>query len=100
MTNPKRPIQVVRPGNPTPEQIAAEHYRAFSQQMQSLAQGFLYNMLHSAPIEAVGPGLVDKALQMAEHYMHTAGPAVKKAFDAQMALAAAEQEASEKAEKK
>jgi hypothetical protein len=92
MANQKKTFQVVRPGNAgqiSPEQIAAEHYRAFSQQMQSIAQGILYNMLHNAKPQtsAEGAALVDRALEMAEHYMHAAGPAVKVAFDRQMALA-------------
>ena len=92
MANQKKTFQVVRPGNAgqiSPEQIAAEHYRAFSQQMQSIAQGILYNMLHNAKPQtsAEGAALVDRSLEMAEHYMHAAGPAVKVAFDLQMALA-------------
>lgn len=92
MANQKKTFQVVRPGNAgqiSPEQIAAEHYRAFNQQMQSIAQGILYNMLHNAKPQtsAEGAALVDRALEMAEHYMHAAGPAVKVAFDRQMALA-------------
>lgn len=87
---------------PSPAQIAAEHYRAFSQQMQSIAQAILYNMLHGAA-DKVSPtqanAMVDLSLEMAEHYMHAAGPAVEKAFKEQMALAEAEAERKEQAEK-
>lgn len=99
MTNPKRNIQVVRPGNQpagqiSKEQIAAEHYRAYNQQMQSIAQAILYNMLHAFHPQTTpeGKALVDRALEMAEHYMHAAGPAVEKAFKEQMALAEAARE--------
>ena len=109
MTNPKRPIQVVRPGNQpagqiSKEQIAAEHYRAYNQQMQSIAQAILYNMLHAFHPQTTpeGKALVDRALEMAEHYMLNAGKAVEKAFEKQMALAEAEEakkkEEAEKAE--
>lgn len=104
MTKNQRPIQVVRPGKPagqiSKEQIAAEHYRAFSQQMQSIAQAILYNSLHTAAPKtaAEGAALVDLSLEMAEHYMHAAGPAVEKAFEKQMALA--EAEAKKKEEEK
>lgn len=107
MTKNQRPIQVVRPGYQpvgqiSKEQIAAEHYRAFSQQMQSIAQAILYNSLHTAAPQttADGAALVDLSLAMAEHYMHAAGPAVEKAFKEQMALAEAarEKEEAEKAE--
>lgn len=103
MTKNQRPIQVVRPGNQpagqiSKEQIAAEHYRAFSQQMQSIAQAILYNSLHNAAPQttADGAALVDLSLAMAEHYMHAAGPAVEKAFKEQMALAEAAREKEEK----
>lgn len=102
MTKNQRPIQVVRPGKPagqiSKEQIAAEHYRAFSQQMQSIAQAILYNSLHTAAPKtaAEGAALVDRSLAMAEHYMHAAGPAVEKAFKEQMALAEAAREKEEK----
>ena len=106
MTNPKRPLQVVRPGNQpagqiSKEQIAAEHYRAFSQQMQSIAQAILYNMLHAFHPQTTpeGKALVDRSLAMAEHYMHAAGPAVERAFKEQIALAEAEAKKREEAEK-
>ena len=104
MTKNQRPIQVVRPGKPagqiSKEQIAAEHYRAFSQQMQSIAQAILFNMLHGAADKdmssAQAKAMVDLSLEMAEHYMHAAGPAVEKAFKEQMALAEAAREKEEK----
>lgn len=100
--NKKPTIQVRpgKPGQPTPEQIAAEHYRAFSQQMQSIAQAIMYNSLHTrAPqTTASAVALVDRSLEMAAHYMHAAGPAVQKAFEKQMALAASGREAKEKGE--
>lgn len=100
----KKPTIQVRPGKtgqPTPEQIAAEHYRAFSQQMQSIAQAIMYNSLHTrAPqTTASAVALVDRSLEMAAHYMHAAGPAVKEAFEKQMALAEAEAKKKEEAEK-
>lgn len=104
MTNPKRPLQGVKPGNQpagqiSKEQIAAEHYRAYSQQMQSIAQAILYNMLHASyppRTTAEGKAFVDRSLEMAEHYMLNAGKAVEKAFEKQMALAEAEAEAKKK----
>ena len=103
MTNQKRPLQGVKPGNQpagqiSKEQIAAEHYRAYSQQMQSIAQAIMYNMLHAfyPQTTAEGKALVDRALEMAEHYMLNAGKAVEKAFEKQMALAEAEAEAKKK----
>lgn len=98
----KKPNIQVRPGKPagqiSKEQIAAEHYRAFSQQMQSIAQAILYNSLHSAAPKTAeeGAALVDRSLEMAEHYMHAAGPAVEKAFNEQMVLAEAAREKEEK----
>lgn len=104
MTNQKRPLQGVEPGNQpagqiSKEQIAAEHYRAYNQQMQSIAQAIMYNMLHALyppRTTAEGKALVDRALEMAEHYMLNAGKAVEKAFEKQMALAEAEAEAKKK----
>ena len=103
MTNPKRPLQGLKPGNQpagqiSKEQIAAEHYRAYNQQMQSIAQAIMYNMLHAfhPQTTAEGNALVDRALEMAEHYMLNAGKAVEKAFEKQMALAEAEAEAKKK----
>ena len=87
----------MKPGKParqiSKEQIAAEHYRAYNQQMQSIAQAIMYNMLHALyppRTTAEGKALVDRALEMAEHYMLNAGKAVEKAFEKQMALAEAE----------
>ena len=104
MTNQKRPLQGVKPGNHpagqiSKEQIAAEHYRAYNQQMQSIAQAIMYNMLHALyppRTTAEGKALVDRALEMAEYYMLNAGKAVEKAFEKQMALAEAEAEAKKK----
>lgn len=104
MTNSKRPLQGVKPGNQpagqiSKEQIAAEHYRAYSQQMQSIAQAIMYNMLHALyppRTTAEGKALVDRSLEMAEHYMLNAGKAVEKAFEKQMALAEAEAETKKK----
>lgn len=83
-----RPIQ-----KPSAAEIADAHFRAYSQQMQSIAQGILYNMLHGAA-DKVSPtqakATVDLALEMAAHYMQAAGPAVAAAFEKQMALAEAE----------
>lgn len=83
---------------PSPAQIAAEHYRAFSQQMQSIAQAILYNSLQTAAPQttAESAALVDRSLEMAAHYMHAAGPAVEQAFKEQMALAEAAREKEEK----
>ena len=102
MTNQKRPLQGVKPGNQpagqiSKEQIAAEHYRAYNQQMQSIAQAIMYNILHAfyPQTTAEGKALVDRSLEMAEHYMLNAGKAVEKAFEKQMALAEAEAEKAE-----
>lgn len=78
-----RPIQ-----KPSAAEIADAHFRAYSQQMQSIAQGILYNMLHGAADKVAAT--VDLALEMAAHYMQAAGPAVAAAFEKQMALAEAE----------
>ena len=77
---------------PSAAEIADAHFRAYSQQMQSIAKGILYNSLHcEAPhTSAEGIALVDRALEMAAHYMQAAGPAVAAAFEKQMALAAEE----------
>ena len=85
---------------PSPEEIAANHFRAYNQQMQSIAQAILYNSLQTAAPQttAEGAALVDRSLEMAAHYMHAAGPAVEQAFKEQMALAEAEAERKEKAE--
>ena len=87
---------------PSPEEIAANHFRAYNQQMQSIAQAILYNMLHGAA-DKVSPtqanAMVDLSLEMAAHYMHAAGPAVEQAFKEQMALAEAEANKKEEAEK-
>lgn len=86
-------VRIPAAAKPSKEELAAEHYRAFSQQMQSIAQAILYNLCHNAGPDA-GPALVDKSLEMAAHYMHTAGLAVKAAFEKQMELAAAESKAN------
>lgn len=90
----KLPFNGVTPNNkPTPEQIAAEHYRAFSQQMLSIVQGCLYNLCQHAGEVAISEALVDKAFSMARRYMEQAGPQVEATFKAVMEQRQKEQEA-------
>ena len=102
MTTKKLPIRPIgaKGAEPTPEQLAAERFRAFSQQMQSIAQGIIYNSLHGKPIEtaAEGASLVDAALETASYYMLHAGPAVEKYFNAHLEIVAAKKAEAEKAE--
>jgi hypothetical protein len=78
--------QVLRPigAKPTPEQLAAERYRAFSQKLESIAQGILYNAVNSAYIETEEARriLVDGALEMAADFIKKAPKVTLDAFKA------------------